>query len=256
MLFKKLIALIKGDSEDPETASTKPDARIASILEQLAQPATQFHTGGFRPTNSIEESWIGKVTAFGPDEEIPLDEKGRPMLPLFQLHVPDLPYIHPLLKETFLLTVFMSEDFPEEFEPMGKNWLIREYASPTDFVVKDLTNPDSWLKPFPLKPELLAEDYPLWDGGGVPSDIEDEVLKLEEEGVIDDYYDIIQHSHLHKVGGYPSYCQSGVEFNDGFEFVFQVSTDNKAHLNVVDSGSFMFAKNGTTGEWELYYDFC
>lgn len=41
----------------------------------------------------------------------------------------------------------------------------------------------------------------------------------------------------------------------GYEFVFQISTNEKANLNVVDNGSFMFARNAESGDWSIYYDF-
>ncbi len=36
---------------------------------------------------------------------------------------------------------------------------------------------------------------------------------------------------------------------------YELSSDAKINLNVVDSGSLMFWKNVVTGEWALYYDF-
>lgn len=63
------------------------------------------------------------------------------------------------------------------------------------------------------------------------------------------------HTYEHKIGGYPSFCQPGVDPGDDFEFVFQISSDPKINLNVVDGGSLMFWKNNTTGTWAIYYDF-
>lgn len=100
----------------------------------------------------------------------------------------------------------------------------------------------------------IEKDYPQWEGG-IPVDIADAVLKLEIEGEIEDYYDIVEHLYTHKIGGYPSFCQSGVDFGEGFEFAFQISSDEKINLNVVDNGSLMFSRNQNTGEWKLYYDF-
>lgn len=154
-----------------------------------------------------------------------------------------------------LMTVFVSSDLPEQFDEMGENWLIREYASIDHLTRKDVTSSESFLKPFPLGHELVEKDFPLWDGGGVPYELEKEILILEKSGAIGSYYDIIEHCYDHKIGGYPSFCQSGIDFGDGFEFVFQISSDSKLNLNVVDNGSLMFAKNGSTGEWVLYYDF-
>ena len=89
----------------------------------------------------------------------------------------------------------------------------------------------------------------------MPEDIEAEILRLERTGEIQSYYDLITHAYEHKIGGYPSFCQSGVDPGDDFEFVFQISSDPKINLNVVDGGSLMFWKNNTTGTWAIYYDF-
>ncbi|MBL6446382.1 DUF1963 domain-containing protein [Fulvivirga sp. 29W222] len=228
---------------------------IEEIQRKIAKPATRFLTGGFRPENTITESWIGKVFAFGRGERIPTDKNGDLMIPIAQLCLVDLPFVSSALANTKLLTVFLSKDFPEEFEPMGENWLIREYHDLNDIEVKEITNENSWLKPFPLKPEYVERDYPIWDGGGLSLEMEDEILALENNGTIESYYGIISHTYEHKIGGFPSFCQPGVDFGDDFEFVFQISSDQKANFNVVDNGSLMFSKNIKTGEWSIYYDF-
>ena len=73
------------------------------------------------------------------------------------------------------------------------------------------------------------------------------------------YYEDIAdtHSYLHKFGGYPSYCQSGLglEAIKDYHFVFQISSDNVARYNVVDSGSLMFFYNEYEDKWVMYYDF-
>jgi len=107
----------------------------------------------------------------------------------------------------------------------------------------------------PLKAGLVEADYPVWDGGGLTSDEEDAFLKLENDGDIPDYYDVTSHIYGHKFGGYPSFCQSGVDL-DPYEFVFQISSDPKIRVNVIDGGSLTFWRHPETGDWKLYYDFC
>ncbi len=230
---------------------------IEEIKKKISKSATKFVIGGFRPQNTIEESWIGKVFAFKENEEIPTDENGNLMLPLVQFYLQNLPYIHPQLEKTKLITVFITEEFPKCFEPMGKNWVVREYENIDDIQIKQISNPKSFIKSFPLKAEFVKEDYPIWDGGGLSLEMEDEIFRLEEEGIIKGYYDDIgkEHAFEHKIGGYPSFCQSGVDFGEDYEFIFQISSDEKAGFNVVDSGSLMFAKNTKTNEWKIYYDF-
>jgi len=115
-------------------------------------------------------------------------------------------------------------------------------------------------KAYPLEAKYHAEDYAIWDGGGLDEDLEIEICDLEEE--FDDevsYYQDIgnDHTYLHKFGGYPSYCQPGLglEAIKGYHFVFQISSDEVARYNIVDSGSLMFFYNENEDKWVIYYDF-
>ena len=58
--------------------------RIEEIKKQLVKRATGFITGGFRPTNSNTENWIGQVYLYRENEDIPIDDNGKAMLPLLQ----------------------------------------------------------------------------------------------------------------------------------------------------------------------------
>ncbi|WP_295476523.1 DUF1963 domain-containing protein [uncultured Pseudomonas sp.] len=228
---------------------------IPEIKRRLARPATRFSVGGFRPTYAREESWLGRVSLYRPDEDLPVNRAGKTLHPYAQFYLPALPWVSPMLDSVKVLTLFVAWPFPRPEEDMGDNWLIREYRDLDELVEKDLSAPDAFLKPFPLSASLVEEDYPLWDGGGVPRAVEDAVLALEHAGTISCYYDLTTHCYEHKIGGYPSFCQSGIEPLDDYEFVFQISTDDKIQLNVVDNGSLMFWKHKTTGDWFLYYDF-
>jgi hypothetical protein len=225
------------------------------IKQQLVRPAVKFSAGGFRPAGTDEESWLGNVFLFRPEENVPTNQAGQPLLPYAQFYLPTLPFNSHLLAGVRVLTVFISNPFPKQFEPMGDNWVIREYGPDDNLVRKALPVEGSFLKPFPLKAQAVLEDYPLWDGGGVPADLEQAIVKLERAGAIQSYYELVTHTYEHKIGGYPSFCQPGVDPGEGFEFVFQISSDAKINLNVIDSGSLMFWKHVKTGEWAFYYDF-
>ena len=115
---------------------------------------------------------------------------------------------------------------------------------------------NEYIKFFPLKPVFIEEDYPEWDGGMDP-EIEDEIVELEDSMGIDYYEDICtfteEHS-MHKVGGYPAYIQGG-DWDKRFEFIFQITSDEKVGLNIVDSGNFYFFYSKELDKWELQCDF-
>lgn len=248
--------------------------KIADLRAQLARPCTAFEAGGFRPSGSNEESWIGRVFLCRPEETGPVrDAQGQPLHPLAQFYLPALPFVPEDLRHVTWLTVFMGEDWPEVWNDQDRNgqgWLLREYTAADTLVPHEY--PTVGIKPFPLKPMLLAQDFPLWDGGGADH-LSDAICALEPpypdeaDAHTLKYYDDIAtaHSYAHKFGGYPSFCQSGICHNEGeaglnmggsgFRFMFQISSDAKAGLNVVDSGSLMFSRHPGSGEWSLYYDF-
>ena len=88
-----------------------------------------------------------------------------------------------------------------------------------------------------------------------PAELFEEILRLEEEEDIEYYEDIAEESYyMHKVGGYPAYIQAGGCLN-GYEFAFQISSDEKAQFNFVDSGRIYFFYNKDTQDWKLDYDF-
>lgn len=229
--------------------------KIEAIKKQLKKQAIELIAGGFKPTNSTTESWIGRVYLYKEEEEIPKDKNGCPMIPLFQLCLDNFPFVPKVLNDTKALTVFISKALPMDLTPNGENWLIREYKKTDTLIIKDLTNNDSFLNAFPLKPQIVEEDYPVWDGGGMSEEIENTILELEDSGEIDDYYDIVENHCGHKIGGYPSFCQPGVYFGDDFEFVLQIVSDEKVNLNIVDGGTIFLAKNTKTGDWKYYCDF-
>lgn len=228
---------------------------IQEIKNRLTKRATGLSIGGFKPTYSGNESWIGRVAFFKEDESIPEDEAGYLMLPLLQLSLPGLPFVPEGLEQTKMLTLFISEDLPDGLTENGDGWLLREYSAQDQLIDKDLHNPDSYIRPFPLKTTFIKDDYPVWDSGAIPADLEEEILRLEKSGDIEDYYNVIENNYGHKLGGYPTFFQSGISFGDDFEFMLQIASDEKARLNFIDGGSLYLAKNKHTQQWRLYVDF-
>ena len=253
--------------------------KIKELREKIAKTCTEFETKKFDYDDESKISWIGRVFLCKENEieERPKDNNGRTMYPVAQFYLANLPYLPEALKKFEYITVFMGEDFPEynvEDEGVSKNgdgWILRTYTK-DDILVKNEYLRDDNICPdsYPLIAKLNDKDFPVWDGGGLDFEIEDEICDLEEEydeeldkekneeDILDYYSDIAtNHSYLHKFGGYPSYCQSGLglEAIKGYHFVFQISSDEVARYNIVDSGSLMFFYNENEDKWIMYYDF-
>ena len=62
----------------------------------------------------------------------------------------------------------------------GNNRLIREYKEEDILVFKEYLKIPHPLTPYPLKSQLVNEDYPVWDSGDIPMDMEDELVEMEE----------------------------------------------------------------------------
>ncbi|WP_346189517.1 DUF1963 domain-containing protein [Rubritalea halochordaticola] len=227
---------------------------LESLLKEIGKPCTGFEVGGFRPTNEVYESWLGKVSLYLPEEEVPIDKYGKPMMQLGQFYLPALPYVPESLAEVSLLTVFISQELEGDSDLMDGCWEIREYKSLEGLLTREFNEGWKGIKAFPLKPVLIETDHPVWDGGGLTREQEDAFIRLEGKREFDSYYDVTTHAYSHKFGGYPSFCQSGVEM-EPYEFVFQISSDEKLQLNVIDGGSFTFWRHPQKRAWKLYYDF-
>ena len=218
----------------------------------LKRKAIIFHTGGFRPTNELGESWIGAVKWILPGESIPEDIDGTPMMPLASIFIESPDYVPEEISDMKLINVFVSPDFQRNLLNLDGYYFVRTYKSLDGLV------PCDWkcenLKSFPLKPELVDDDTPQWDGGMDP-ELEDAVIELENSEGIDYYEDIHTTDYsMHKIGGYPAYIQSG-DWDKSFEFILQISSDDKVGLNIVDSGSFYFFYCKDADDWDMQCDF-
>lgn len=224
---------------------------IEQIRAQLATQATIFQTGGIRPTHDLLESWIGYVGWSLPEEQPPSGYQ-----PLATFFLKGLPYVPMALQPFQLVTVFVDERLLDHLmeDDLCSYFDIRTYTTLEGLVKREWQHEQ--IRAFPLIPQHITNDYPTWDGGGIPAQLEEEILTLEHEEQLDYFEDIVEDIYpLHKIGGYPSFCQSGVDFGDDAPFVLQIASDAKARLNIVDHGNFYFFYNPTIQTWHVYCDF-
>lgn len=218
------------------------------IKAVLHKSATVFKTGGFRPTYSIEESWLGAVPYSLEEEELPLDGAGLAMIPLLQVNLASLPYVPEVLQQIKVISVFVSPNFKPEGDNLKDYFCIREYATLKGLLLTNRQNKNSELHPFPLLANLVEDDSPMWDSEDIPMAIVEAILVLEEQTNLAYFDDIATIYSETKVGGYGSYIQGNSGYPSGYEFAFQLSSDAKANLNIIDDGSFYFLRNPLTGD--------
>lgn len=225
---------------------------IAQIKSALFKQATIFQTGGFRPTEELGESWIGKVLWVKEGENIPSNFD-----PICTIFLNNLPYVPKELLNYQLLTIYMDFDVLNNLnmDNLGSFFKINCYTELGE--LQKVNRQSKMIKPFPLTPLVINNDTPSWeDSNSISLEIENEILRLESEEDIEYYEDIVEKIYsTHKVGGYPSFIQGGASFGEDYPFVFQISSDEKARFNIVDSGSFYFFYNQEKQDWIVYCDF-
>jgi len=228
---------------------------VSEIKNRLRKSATIFKTGGVRPYDNNYDSWIGNIASSLPNEKAPKDADGKEMYPLAMFFLNAIPYVPDCLKGINRLCIYISESIHDHYNKGYKGYYSVQSFDDINGLERSQIISEH-IKSFPLVTQLIENDYPAWDGGGIPLDIEDEILRLEDEIGLDYYDDIVEDEYnVHKIGGYPSFIQSGIDFGGDFEFALQITSDDKAYLNIVDSGNFYFYRNVKTSEWKLHCDF-
>ena len=230
---------------------------LEEINQILQRKAIVFNTGGFQPKNELWESWIGKVAWQKTGESQPLDSKGQPKVPVATFFLDGSDYVPESIRDMKLITVYMDKEFWNNLSATDlKDYFeIRMYDNVKELVPCDYTSDE--ITPFPLSTEYKISECPQWEDIEVlGEEIYDAIIKIEKESGCD-YYDYIfmENNAKHKIGGWPSTIQGGLGFDEGYEYVFQISSDEKAGMNIVDDGNFYFAYNKETKQWSVKCDF-
>ena len=230
---------------------------LEEISRAIRRKATIYKTGGFKPTNALWESWIGKVAWQKPNETQPVNKEGKPLIPLATLFFDGSEFVPESVRDKRLITVYVDMEFWNNLEKgeLNEYFDIRMYDNVKELVSCDYTSNE--ITPFPMSSEYRMFECPQWeDIETLGEDVYDAILKVEKETGFD-YYDYIfeENYNSHKVGGWPNSIQGGVGFDDGYEFIFQIASDEKAGMNIVDNGNFYFGYNKETKQWSVRCDF-
>ena len=243
------------------------DALVARMRREALRPGSNATVGGFRPPENPLASWLGDVKVAGRHERWP-DHDGKPMMPVLQVNVGELPFVPPGLHDLALVTVFIdAEALPAERAANGAGWAVRTSATTDDLVEVRAPAGTIRAKPFPIRWDAFTEDFPDWEH--VPGPLAKEFLDLEEqEGIsyfdLVERYDITPEAHYAtKVGGYPSPWQaSGVNTEiyassptDEPCFVLQIASEEKCGLMWGDNGFlFLERSQATDDSWFIRWD--
>lgn len=234
------------------TQRVASEIQIDAWKKKLRRQAIGFEIGGFKPSADPFESWFGRVNVCAPGETWP-DHDGEPMLALCQVNLTALPFRPPRLDDVDFITVFIGADDLPGDDPNGEGWRLRAYGQIDGLVPIDRPKYRSDVTAFPMRPSVIAEDYPCWED--VPSDIADEL-----EAIGDEYADLFENVGGFKLGGWPTLIQSEIywaPFNKhpaSPEYVFQIDTTEKGNWMWGDNGVGYFGRGaaaGKTDEWAI-----
>lgn len=218
------------------------------LRQRFARKASVMVLGGFRPPEDPLASWFGRIRVALPHEVWP-SHNGKPMFPLCQINCTELPYTPDALSDIALLSVFITQDDLPFDSPNGEGWALRTYAKLDGLIEVIEHGPTPQLKPFPMRWELIEDDYPCWEDVGmeVPPEVEE------------NYYDLFKNRDGSKVGGWPSLIQSEIYWGPWNKhpanpvYVFQIASEEKAHWAWGDEGVGYFGRGrgGASDQWAL-----
>lgn len=130
--------------------------------------------------------------------------------------------------------------------------MIRTYENISELVPLEQTETGSWLKPYPMKPRIVEEDYPCWED--LPVECPDEIDN--------DYYELFENVGGLKFGGRPSLVQSQIfwapwnKHDAEPDYVFQIDTTEKGNWMWGDNGVGYFGRGTAKGkeqDWALVW---
>lgn len=219
----------------------------ALVLEELRsklRPASVAQVGGFRPSADPLTSWFLKGVSLA-GEGLPV-WRGKPMFPLLQIRIDELPVIPEQLENVALLVLFHNMESHPFDQPHGEGWLIREYATLEGLeLLPELATP---YRAFPVRWLRVNDDAPGWEDAW---DILDLSAVNDDEPASDSFFEDFSRYGGTKVGGYPAEIQHGVGLED---FVFQVGSEEKVNWMWADNGIGYFHKS-PDGVWRFSCQF-
>ncbi len=219
--------------------------KVLNELRTKLRCASIAQIGGFLPPANPMTSWFGKGCL--PVGELLPVWNGKPLFPLLQIRISELPFCPPALDDVEMLVLFHNDSYYRNNGQHGDGWMIKEFQSLKGLQFIPTSSYSSSIKPFPIHWLEVDDDAPGWEDAWEIVDL-DPVNK--DENASDAFFDEFNRYSMTKVGGYPTEIQHGVGNLD--EFVFQVGSEEKPNWMWGDNGIGYFFKS-PTGEWRWSY---
>lgn len=219
------------------------------LTDQIARRAIRMNVGGFRPDDNPFASWFGKVLVAGADETWPY-ANDKPMISLCQINLCEFPFKPDLLNDIALITVFIdSNQIPDEEAINGTSWCLRAYETIDELVRLPQLKVPSPIKPMPMIPVMIEQDFPTWEDCPVPIP-----ARFEEN-----YSERFPNTEGVKLGGWPTLLQGELSWASASEFAFQLDSVVKARWQWGDNGVAYFGRNTEEvgpAQWAFAWQSC
>jgi hypothetical protein len=222
---------------------------IFNEIKKIGKTPVIAQIGGFRPDDTIK-SWFGGNFLFKSNMSWPKDKDGF-MLPVIQVMVSEIPNGKHFFGNMRLIQVFInSKRLPTGPAKNGDGWLLIEHDSTENMITVPTPNECNKYKTFQIKWSKGGKpDYPCWEESWYYFDM-DEINESEE--LSDRFFDEFDRYTKTKIGGYASFIQSPCLGN--FEYVFQISSEQKPLFMVGDNGNIYVLKSKIDGQWYMEWD--
>lgn len=217
-------------------------------IKRIGKRPVIAQIGGFRPEEGLK-SWFGGNFVLKKDMNWPGDDDGL-MVPVIQIVVDEVPNGKDFFGDTKLIQVYLNtKELPSTPAKNGDGWRLLEYKSNDDMAVVETPKESQIHKPFQIK-WILSEkpDFPCWEESW---DYFDMTEINESEELSERFFDEFERYYRTKIGGYASYIQS---LCGDYEYVFQISSEEKPGFMVGDNGNIYILKSKTDNQWFLHWD--
>lgn len=177
---------------------------------------------------------------------------GCPLLPILQIRIDELPYVHPKLKQYSLVQVFVENDYDPDYDRTcsGSSWLLKTYQNLNGLVATSYPA-ETDLKQHAIRWHLVENETPNWDdlGSALGHELATAFCRLDSE-YTDWFYDNLTCEVATKIGGWTRWIQNSVTDHP----IIQIETEKEAGWAWPGGGFACIYFNEDSGDWHMWVD--